>query len=159
MRADKAAKYLQLARAQAELFSKDPSTKVGAIFLDAESLAIRSLGYNGFPRGIDETIAARWERPAKYLWVEHAERNGIYNAVRSGVSLDRTVCIVTLFPCVGCAKGLIQSGIRTLVAPKPDFSRVTYGEEFRVALEMLTEAGIEIMYEDALTDLGTCQQG
>lgn len=159
MRADKAAKYLQLARMQADLFSKDPSTKVGALFLDPESLAIRSLGYNGFPRGVDEKNPARWERPAKYLYVEHAERNGIYNAVRSGTSLDGTVCIVTLFPCAGCARGLIQSGVHTLVAPKPDFTRATYGEEFRVSLEMLTEAGIEIIYEDTLADLGTSQVG
>jgi len=41
---------------------------------------IRSTGYNSFPRGIRDDVPERLERPAKYLWLEHAERNAICNA-------------------------------------------------------------------------------
>lgn len=82
MRRDKAIKYFKLANYQADLFSKDTSKKVGALFLAPESLQILSLGFNGFPRGIDETNTERWKYPNKKFHVEHAERNAIYNACR-----------------------------------------------------------------------------
>ena len=66
--------------------SKDPSTKVGCVIVGDDN-AILSMGFNGFPRGVDEHNSARWKRPEKYNWVEHAERNAIYNAARHGINL------------------------------------------------------------------------
>ena len=60
--------------------SKDRSTKVGAIIVGPDQ-GVRSTGFNGFPRGVNDNVDARHERPAKYLYTEHAERNAIYNAV------------------------------------------------------------------------------
>ena len=48
MRRDKAIKYFKLAKYQADLFSKDPSKKVGALFLAPESFQILSIGFNIF---------------------------------------------------------------------------------------------------------------
>ena len=48
---------------------------------------IRSTGFNGLVRGVDDDVALRRERPAKYSWTEHAERNAIYNAARLGISI------------------------------------------------------------------------
>lgn len=151
MRHDKALKYFQLTKYFADLFSKDPRTKVGALFIDPVSFEIRSEGYNGMPRKVDETVAARWERPQKYLYVEHAERNGMYNAIRKGVSLDGSVALVTLFPCADCARGLIQVGVSAIVCPKPPLDMIDrWGAHFEVAQEMLREASVEILYVEDL---------
>jgi dCMP deaminase len=148
MRKDKAIKFFKLAEFQSNLFSKDPSKKVCALFIAPESLQILSAGYNGFCRGITETNLERWERPEKYKYVVHAEANGIYNACRNGVSLKDSICIVTFFPCSNCTKGLIQVGISKLISIKPDFNHERWGEDFKYSFEMLSEVKIEIMFLD-----------
>lgn len=109
---------------------------------------IRASGYNGFPRGIDDEIPERHERPAKYSWTEHAERNAIYNAAKLGISLDGCTLYVNWFPCIDCARAIVQSGIIRLVALKPDPSDERWGAEFEFALEMLKESGTEITVYD-----------
>jgi len=145
MNFDKQNKFFKLAEFQANLFSKDPSTKVCALFIAPESLQILSAGYNGFCRGIHET-EKKWERPEKYKYVVHAETNGIFNACRNGVSLKDSICIVTLFPCSNCTKGLIQVGVKEIITPKPDFEHERWGEDFNYSLEMINEIGIKLTY-------------
>lgn len=125
--------------------SKDRSTKVGAVVLD-DDFNIRASGYNGFPRGCDDNVEARHERPTKYFWAAHAEENCVANAARIGVSLKGCTLLVTsLFPCTTCSRLIIQSGIKRILAPRnADNSR--WDEQAKVAYEMLTEAGVEILY-------------
>ena len=139
-------KYYALAQEFANIFSKDPSRKVGALCVHPESRVILSQGYNGFPRGIDETKEERWVRPTKYRWIEHAERNCIYNACRHGVSLEGTTLIVNLFPCADCARAIIQVGIRTLITKRPDMDDPVWGADFKIALEMFQEVGMKIVF-------------
>ena len=148
MRRDKAIKYFQLAQYQANLFSKDASTKVGSILLAPTSLQILSCGYNGFPRGVDETKQDRWERPTKYLYTEHAERNAVYNACRQGTPLEKSIAVVTMFPCHDCARALIQVGVSTLVTRKPDFNNARWGESFKTSMEMFQEVGMQMVLLD-----------
>lgn len=143
MREDKAVQYMRLARSMAAELSKDPSTKVGAILLAPDSLQVLSLGYNGMPRGIDETQAERWERPTKYLYVEHAERNCLYNACRHGTPVEGSTCVVTLFPCVDCCRALIQSGVKMVVTVEPDFDDARWGEQWTFSRDLLLEAKVE----------------
>jgi dCMP deaminase len=150
MRPDKAEKYFELAKHTARLFSKDTATKVGAIFLAPESHQILTMGYNGMPRGFNETNTDRWERPQKYLYVEHAERNAIYNACRNGVPLENSIAIVSMFPCADCMRGLIQSGVKTILAPEPDLNDDRWGSHFQASLEMAKECGIELQYMTAM---------
>ena len=70
---------------QVKLKSKDNNTQIGAVIVGKDN-EILSTGYNSFPRGINDLIPSRQERPEKYYWFEHAERNAIYNAARIGVS-------------------------------------------------------------------------
>ena len=144
MNDDKAIKFMQLANYTANLFSKDSDKKVGAILLAPESLQVLSMGYNGMPRKIDESKSSRWERPLKYKYVEHAERNAIYNACRHGTPLKGSIAVVTMFPCCDCARALIQAGIRNLVTIKPDLNHPRWGEDFKISLEMFEEVGIDI---------------
>lgn len=146
MREDKALKYFDLAKYQADLFSKDPNTKVGALFLAPNSLQILTFGFNGFPRKVDETKIERWERPQKYMYISHAEANCIANACRHGTPLENSIAIVTMFPCATCAKLMIQSGISKLVTTKPNLECPKWGQEFTYSLEMLNESGVTLMY-------------
>ena len=88
----------------------------------------------------------RWDKPEKYNYIVHAEKNGIYNACRNGVSLKDSICIVTFFPCSECARALIQVGVKTVVSSFPDFDHIKYGESFKYSLEMFNEVGINILY-------------
>ena len=62
-------------------WSKDRGRKVGAVIVGPDN-EIRSTGYNGIPRGVNDDVEERHEATngEKYLWVSHAERNAIYNA-------------------------------------------------------------------------------
>lgn len=148
----KAIKYYKLTQYMANLFSKDPSTKVGALFMYPDSLQILSMGYNGMPRKIDETISERWERPQKYKWTEHAERNAIYNAACSGTPLRNSICVSTHFPCADCARGIIQSGCKMVIShdikefesDNPE-AAARWKSDCDLSVEMLTEAGIQMM--------------
>ena len=107
---------------------------------------VRISGYNGMPRGIDDNVEDRHERPVKYLWMSHAEENCVAQAARVGVSLKGCTLLVTsLFPCTTCSRLIIQSGIVRVLAPQtPENAR--WDGEASVALEMLTEAGVEVHY-------------
>ena len=138
--------------------SKDRSTKVGAVIVGPD-LEVRSTGYNGFPRGVDDEVEDRHERPAKYLWTEHAERNAIYNAARMGTSL-RGCTLYLMYgpcPCADCARATIQAGITRIVVPanRPFPGKGQQWEaNFLVAREMLFEAGVTIWeYNVAQADM------
>lgn len=148
MTPEKAKKYLKLAKYQANLFSKDPATKVAAIILSQDTHVILSTGYNGIPRKMNDTLPERWERPVKYTYCVHAECNAICNAARSGMSVDDAIAVVTLFPCSDCAKMLIQAGISTVIAPSPDFDMPKWGEQFIISSKMFKEVGMNLILFD-----------
>lgn len=122
--------------------SRDTSTKVGAVIVDRHQ-NLRSEGWNGFPRKVDDSVIERYSRPIKYLWTEHAERNAIYSAARAGVALDGCTIYCTHAPCADCARAVIQAGIARFVYP---FQTVlpTYVESTKVAFQMLDESKVEV---------------
>ncbi|WP_300778894.1 dCMP deaminase family protein [Enhydrobacter sp.] len=128
-------------------WSKDRSAGTGCVIVGSDRL-LRSSGYNGFVRGIDDNIAERHERPAKYSWTEHAERNAIYNAARLGISLEGCTAYVNWFPCIDCARALVQAGIVRLVGLESNHLDSRWGAEFTFATEMLRESGVEIKLYD-----------
>lgn len=136
-------KFVELSRHIAE-WSKDTNSKNSAIIVDEDNIVI-SMGYNGFPIGCDDKIMSRYERPDKYLFTEHAERNAIYHAAKLGVSIKCCTMYVTLFPCADCARGIIQSGIKKLVSPIPDVDHERWGTHFKASLIMLEEAKVEVV--------------
>ena len=128
-------------------WSKDRSTRVGCVIV-GEAGQVLSTGYNGFPRGIDDDAAERHARPAKYLWTEHAERNAVYNAARTGVSLLGSSLYLPWFPCADCARAVIQSGIAVIVVQKAKRDDTHWDETLSVAEEMLAEAGVVIRWHE-----------
>ena len=113
--------YIELAQKWANK-SKDRSIGVGAVIVGPD-MEQRSAGYNGFPRRVHDRIECRHDRPLKYEFTEHAERNAIYNAAQMGTPLKG--CIMYLnwwpLPCPDCARGIIQSGITTVIGPDRPF--------------------------------------
>jgi dCMP deaminase len=126
-------------------WSKDLSTKCGAVVVDNRNTML-SMGWNGFPRRVDDNIPERHERPQKYKWTEHAERNAVYNAANTGARLDGANIYITFFPCSDCARAIIQSGIRSVVTYYPDFGNERWGDDFKFSLKMLEEAHVEVCF-------------
>jgi dCMP deaminase len=94
--------------------SKDKSTHVGAVVV-ADDNTILATGYNSFPRGCQDHLPERQERPEKYFWFEHAERNAIYNAARKGHKLEGSRLYTNGVPCMDCARGVVQAGIKEVI--------------------------------------------
>ena len=128
------------------LKSKDPATKQGAVIVSPHNRVV-SIGYNGFPRGSNDDVPERYERPEKYLWFEHAERNAIYNAERPLIGCTLYTCGLS---CVPCARGIIQVGISEVVFDiewwEKDMlyakEQGTWESELDRTIEMYSEVGI-----------------
>lgn len=137
-------RILELAKTVAS-WSKDDSTKVGAVITTATGKPI-SWGFNGMPMGIDDEVPERMERPLKYKWMCHAERNAIDLA--SQADLSDCIMFVTFSPCPSCAQSIIQKGIRTIVVDA-EYTAEKMPERWQtdmaIATEMFNEAGVEII--------------
>jgi len=126
-------------------WSKDRSRRVGCVIVGSDNV-IRAMGYNGFPRGLNDEIEDRHQRPAKYLWTEHAERNAIDTAARIGISLSGCRMYLPWFPCVDCARAIVQTGIAELIGIEPDLTDKKWGDDFAVAFEILNEGHVIVRY-------------
>jgi dCMP deaminase len=134
---------------QVKLKSKDNNTKIGVVLVGKNN-EIVSTGYNSFPRGINDDITERQEKPEKYFWFEHAERNCIYNAARIGVStLDTTMYMTCGISCADCARAIISAGVKKIVlrsgkgAMSPKWQ-----ESAERSNQMFKEAGIIVEFFD-----------
>lgn len=138
-----ATRMLDLAK-EVSSWSKDPSTKVGAVITTKDGSPV-SWGFNGMPMGIDDTISDRHERPTKYKWYCHAERNAMDLAPRP---LDGCVMFVTYSPCSSCAQSIIQRKISTVVVDANylnDPMVLRWQDDMRVAADMMQEAGVKLI--------------
>jgi len=137
-------RYLRLA-AEVATWSKDPNTQVGAVVVGSKG-QILSQGYNGFPRGINDTSRRLNDRETKLSLVVHAEMNAIFNATYSGVSLDgSTIFIHGLPACSECAKGIIQVGIKKVVVSKQCIeARPHWNDSWNKSKALFAEAGVAI---------------
>ena len=147
--------YFQNLAHNIKLKSKDERTQVGALIVGKDK-EIVSTGYNSFPRGINDTKLSRQERPEKYYWFEHAERNAIYNAARIGVSTKGCTMYLTCgVPCADCTRGIINAGIVRIFCernsgPKSDI----WNEHAERSWDMLEEAGVQVCFYDTNQSTG-----
>jgi dCMP deaminase len=148
-------KFLPIVRAYANL-SKDESSKVGALII-GPGMEHRAQGWNGAPRGSDADVDDRRQRPEKYFWFSHAESNAIANAARAGTSTQGCVMLVTMPPCMDCAKLIVQAGIKAVVyvAPNEEFKERWKDHIGRAAM-LFAECGVETL---EIEDRGTEPMG
>lgn len=138
--------YMNMAYLSA-MKSKDQSTKIGAVVVDNDN-TVRAIGFNSFPRGINDDLSERQEKPHKYFYFAHAERNSVYNSARTGVSLKDCRMYTPGFPCSGCAISIIQSGIKEVILCS-EWSKknsAKWSEEAAASKEMFDEAGVKVRY-------------
>jgi len=140
--------------------SKDEQTHMGAIVVGPDR-EIRSTGYNSFVRGIKDDIPTRQERPEKYFWFEHAERNAIYNSSLIGVSLKDCTLYTNGVPCADCGRAVVQAGIKYVVVDKNWSNGDTWDESAKRTLVLFDEADIWLRYWEGeiVTDIHKFQRG
>ena len=141
--------YFQNLAHQVKLKSKDERTQIGAVIVGKDK-EIVSTGYNSFPRGLDDNKPIRQERPEKYYWFEHAERNAIYNAARIGVSTKGcTMYLSCGIPCADCARGIINAGIIRIFCERGGGAKgKKWDESAERSWEMFQESGVNVQFYD-----------
>ena len=136
-------RFIDLALHVAE-WSSDRTTKVGCVIVGRFNQLV-AVGYNGLPRNIEDA-QGRSERPEKYFWTEHAERNAIYVAARLGLPLGGCRMYLPWFPCVDCARAIVQAGLDEVVAFEPDWKDARWGEQFSIARQIFLESGVGVRF-------------
>jgi dCMP deaminase len=140
--------FLQLCLDHARM-SKDPSTKVGAVIVGPDR-EIRSAGFNGFPRGIEDTHERLHNREIKYSLVVHGEMNAVLAAARVGTPIKGCTMYMAAMtgdrvwgsaPCTRCTVELIQAGISEIVSFS-DAPSSNWEASVTEAACLLKEAGI-----------------
>ena len=127
--------FINIALAVAERSTCDRA-HVGAVLV--RDKRILTTGFNGSPSGLPHCDADG------HLLVDghcvrtiHAETNAIIQAALHGVSTKGATCYVTHFPCINCAKTLINAGICEIV----------YVNDYRIdehALQFINNVGVEL---------------
>ena len=137
--------------------SKDPRTKIGAILV-RDGRHIISEGYNGIPKGVCDCKPERFERPEKYNWFEHAERNSVYVCARYGIASDGTTMYTQGIPCINCTRAVVQAGIKELVVHKQwednyDSTTSSINNDIDARVNMLSEAGVVVRRYDGILNV------
>jgi dCMP deaminase len=123
--------------------SKDPSTQVGAVIVRPDK-TVASVGFNGFPRGMNDDAALYENREIKLSRVIHAEMNAILNA-HGPVEGYTLYC--TLLPCDRCAVFVVQAGIQRVVTMFPPAAlKERWGDAFERTEAIFREAGVRLDY-------------
>lgn len=136
--------YLRKAYRLAQHNSHDPRTQNGAVIVDPDNGKVIGMGVNCFPSGV-HNYSERLERPAKYAWMEHAERNAIFWAAKNGNSTYGAIMYCPWFSCADCARSIIQAGISRVIGHKQVFEQYGSGpwdESINIGNQMFKEAGV-----------------
>ena len=125
----------------------DPSIKVGCVLVKNDELI--SEGWNRIADGVEEIEARCTNSPAKFFWVEHAERIAVFNAARNGVCTAGATAYVNVSPCSICShclRGLIEAGITRIVGNTRKIKSKGKTMTHKVVNQMMIdEAEIEII--------------
>jgi len=138
------ARFTNLAE-EISTWSKDSSSRVGAVIVRPDR-TIASIGFNGFPRGVEDSPERIANRDTKLLYTIHAEMNAILSAKEplNGYSLF----VWPFQPCAHCAASIIQAGIRDVYCPFNAHldSYERWKDSFQAALQMFDEAEVRVIF-------------
>lgn len=136
-------RFLEMAKL-ISTWSKDPSTKVGAVIIEQDRSSV-SWGYNGFARGMSDSPERYENRELKYEMILHGEVNAILNAHRGDLKAC-TLYTWPFMPCSRCAGMIVQKGISLVVAPLNDNPR--WVKSFELTKQMFREGDVELKLID-----------
>ena len=123
-------------------WSKDPSTKCGAVIVEWPSNRVVSQGFNGFPQKINDDDEKLNDRDIKMAIVLHAEENAILFSGRNLADNFYTIYVYPSLPCSKCASIIIQSGISHVVT----YAAVDVARwNTELSREILNEAGLKVI--------------
>lgn len=135
-------RFVELAKTISS-WSKDPSTKVGAVIFDPDKRIV-SVGYNGFPKNIPDDPEKYLNREVKYQMVVHAEINAILFAQRN--LKDCSIATWPFISCSNCTSAIIQTGINRIVSNKiPETLVERWGKSCEISLEMYKQANVDVV--------------
>jgi dCMP deaminase len=137
------ARFLQMA-ALVATWSKDPSTQVGAVITRGKFVV--SLGFNGHPSGIEDSVARLHDREAKYRTIIHAELNAILSARQPLEGC--TLYVVPFMPCSNCGAVIVQAGIKRVITLENNNER--WAESFEITRTIFAEAGVDLIIRQQL---------
>lgn len=124
--------------------SDDDNRKVGCVIVrDGDTIV--AYGSNTIPEKVKK-LKSRKEKPNKYSWIGHAERNAICEAAKKGIPTDGCEMYCNYYPCSDCAISIIQAGISKLYTEKPDFNHHKWGESWKRSKKMFEESGVVIEF-------------
>ena len=130
-------RFLEVARL-ISTWSKDPRCKVGAVIV--QDRTILSTGYNGFPKGLSDSLDLYGDRTYKNSHVVHAEANAIYSCP---VKPEGCTIYCTFAPCLACSLAIIQSGISEVVCP--EIRPGKWETNQKEACQYMMDAGLSIV--------------
>jgi dCMP deaminase len=107
---------------------------------------ILSVGFNGFPQNLSDSLELYEDRQYKLAVTVHAESNAILNAAKNGAKTQSCTAYVTFPPCSQCAASLIQAGVEKVVCPDPAHAPERWRASFKLANEMLYQSGVKLFY-------------
>jgi len=123
-------------------WSKDPSTKCGAVLTKGNRVV--SVGYNGFPRGVDDNIELLESRDKKYPRIIHAEMNALMFA--RGRTKGCTLYTWPFQPCAPCAGPIIQADVIRVVSPLHHVEAAErWNESFKLAADMFGQSRVVLL--------------
>jgi dCMP deaminase len=120
--------------------------QVGALLVTADGKTTIA-ACNTFPKGVRD-LDERHEGDGRFVWMEHAERNAILEAARRGVATEAALLATTFFPCIDCARAIVQCGIARLVTPSPAYDDPVWGNAFLRSRVILEEGGVGVEFAD-----------
>lgn len=138
-------RFCELARYIAE-WSKDPNSKVGAVVFSKKGGNI-SIGYNGFPIGVEDSADRLTDKAVKLELVVHAEVNALIAA--GGRTEGSTLYVWGKPICSRCAGPIIQAGVKRVVALAPGETDSHWDNSGKTARDMFLEAGITVDFYTA----------
>jgi dCMP deaminase len=100
---------------------------------------------NAFPKGVRD-IEERHQGDGRFVWMEHAERNALYEAARRGIATEGAALATTFFPCIDCARAIVQCGIAYVCTPPPALDDPVWGEAFLRSRVIIEEGGVEMLF-------------
>lgn len=135
-------RFVELSKYVSE-WSKDPNAKVGAVVV-AERGGSMTLGYNGFPMGVEDSAERLDDSEIKLELIVHAEQNAL---IAAGPKANGATIYVWGKPvCARCAGAIIQAGIKRVVALSPDSipHNSKWHKTGKLSIEMFRETGIHV---------------
>lgn len=131
-------RFLDMA-ALVSTWSKDPSTKVGAVITRGKFVV--SLGFNGHPAGVEDSTGRLHDREMKYRTIIHAELNAILSARQPLEGC--TLYVVPFMPCSNCGAVIVQAGIKRVVTLESNNER--WAESFEITRTIFAEASVDLV--------------